>query len=188
MAANLLALSPAEFLQGGAIGAKTVGDDGLGPAMALHGLVDELQRCGLRSLVTKDSSTSPSWSTARRGRASRVDADVDLVETPSPLGVLAQGLHPLLPGLVGEHGPKRRHQSLTVFWQRSIPRSCSRSSTLRSDSGYFTYIITTSRITSGELSNQRNGSGGGLEVLRRGMPKGVGEGVYRPFGGRYTFP
>jgi hypothetical protein len=39
----------------------------------------------------------------------------------------------------------------------SIQRSASRSSTLRSDSGYRTYIITTTRITSGELSKYRNG-------------------------------
>jgi hypothetical protein len=35
----------------------------------------------------------------------------------------------------------------------SIPRSAKRSSTLRSDSGYLTYIITTRRMTSGELLN-----------------------------------
>jgi hypothetical protein len=40
----------------------------------------------------------------------------------------------------------------------------SRSSTFRSDSGYLTYIITTSRITSGEESNQRKGSGGSGEL------------------------
>src|SRR5271167_1585046 len=39
----------------------------------------------------------------------------------------------------------------------SIPRSASRSSTLRSDSGYLTYIITTRRMTSGELLKYRNG-------------------------------
>ena len=54
-------------------------------------------------------------------------------------------------------GPNRFHQSRTVSWQMSMPRSNSRSSTFRSDSGYRTYIITTSRITSGEESNQRNG-------------------------------
>ena len=32
-----------------------------------------------------------------------------------------------------------------------------RSSTLRNDSGYFTYIITTRRMTSGELLKYRNG-------------------------------
>jgi hypothetical protein len=49
-------------------------------------------------------------------------------------------------------GPKRFHQSLTVSWQMSIPGSASKSSTLRSDSGYRTYIMTTRRIASGELS------------------------------------
>jgi len=39
----------------------------------------------------------------------------------------------------------------------SIPRSARRSSTLRSDSGYLTYIITTRRMTSGELLKYRNG-------------------------------
>jgi hypothetical protein len=39
----------------------------------------------------------------------------------------------------------------------SIPRSAKRSSTLRSDSGYLTYIITTRRMTSGDLLKYRNG-------------------------------
>jgi hypothetical protein len=39
----------------------------------------------------------------------------------------------------------------------SIPRSANRSSTLRGDSGYLTYIITTRRMTSGELLKYRNG-------------------------------
>ena len=55
-------------------------------------------------------------------------------------------------------GPNRFNQSRTVSWQMPMPRSNSRSATFRSDSGYFTYIITTSRITSGDGSNQRNGS------------------------------
>ncbi len=54
-------------------------------------------------------------------------------------------------------GPNLFHQSLTVSWQMSIPRSCKRFSTFRSESGNFTYIITTKRITSGDESNQRNG-------------------------------
>jgi len=37
------------------------------------------------------------------------------------------------------------------------PALASRSSTLRSESGYRTYIITTRRITSGELLKYRNG-------------------------------
>ena len=39
----------------------------------------------------------------------------------------------------------------------SIPRSARTSSTLRSDSGYLTYISTTRRMTSGELLKYRNG-------------------------------
>jgi hypothetical protein len=54
-------------------------------------------------------------------------------------------------------GPNRFHQNRTVSWLMSIPRSAKRSSTLRSDSGYLTYNITTRRITSGELLKYRNG-------------------------------
>jgi hypothetical protein len=48
-------------------------------------------------------------------------------------------------------------QNRTVSWLMSIPRSAKRSSTFRSDSGYRTYIITTRRMTSGELLKYRNG-------------------------------
>src|ERR1700734_747955 len=54
-------------------------------------------------------------------------------------------------------GPNRFHQNRTVSWLMSIPRSARRSSTLRNDSGYLTYIITTRRMTSGELLKYRNG-------------------------------
>ena len=47
-------------------------------------------------------------------------------------------------------GPNRFHQNRTVSWQMSMPRSNSKSSTFLSDSGNRTYIMTTSRITSGE--------------------------------------
>ncbi|SCX86704.1 hypothetical protein SAMN05660666_00092 [Novosphingobium aromaticivorans] len=38
-------------------------------------------------------------------------------------------------------GPKLFHHTRTVSWQMSIPRSNSRSSTLRSDNGKRTYIM-----------------------------------------------
>ena len=53
-----------------------------------------------------------------------------------------------------------RAQSRTVSWQMSIPRSNSRSSTFRSDSGNRMYSITTSRMTSGDEFKQPNGLGG----------------------------
>lgn len=65
-------------------------------------------------------------------------------------------------------GPNLFHHWRTVSWLMSIPRSNSRSSTFRSDSGNRTYIITTSRITSGDELYRRNGDGG-LARERRGM-------------------
>src|SRR5271166_4966527 len=64
-------------------------------------------------------------------------------------------------------GPNRFHQNRTVSWLMSIPRSAKRSSTLRSDSGYFTYISTARRIISGELLN----SGTGCSWLKLPQPK-----------------
>ena len=63
-------------------------------------------------------------------------------------------------------GPKRFHRNRTVSWQMSIPRSASRSSTFLSDTGYLTYTITTSRITSGDELKQRNGLAGLAADLR----------------------
>jgi len=56
-------------------------------------------------------------------------------------------------------GPSYRRAKfgLTVPFGLTEPRSASRSSMFCIDSGYFTYIITTRRITSGELSKNRNG-------------------------------
>ena len=48
-------------------------------------------------------------------------------------------------------------QHRTVSSEIAIPRSANKSSTLRNDSGYLTYIITTRRMTSGELLKYRNG-------------------------------
>ena len=74
-----------------------------------------------------------------------------LVQVPAPLRIAAHVRDASLTDLGGEHGPNRFHQNRTVSWLMSIPRSVKRSSTLRSDSGYRTYIITTRRMTSGEL-------------------------------------
>ncbi len=48
----------------------------------------------------------------------------------------------------------------------SMPRSWSRSSTFRRLSGYFTYISTARRITSGDELKQRNGLGDFARDLR----------------------
>ena len=46
-------------------------------------------------------------------------------------------------------GPNLCHQYLTASWLTSMPRSCSKSSTLRRDSGNRTYSITARRMISG---------------------------------------
>ena len=53
--------------------------------------------------------------------------------------------------------PNRFHQRRTVSWLMSTPHLCGRSSTLRSDRGYLTYIITARRMTSGDVLKYRNG-------------------------------
>ena len=57
-------------------------------------------------------------------------------------------------------GPNLFHQNLTVSWQMSMPRSQSKSSTFRRDKGKRTYIITTSRMTSGDELKRLNGLAG----------------------------
>jgi hypothetical protein len=59
--------------------------------------------------------------------------------------------------LGGEHRGKPVPPEPDVSWLMSIPRFAKRSSAFPSDSGYLTYIITTRRMTSGELLKYRNG-------------------------------
>ena len=49
------------------------------------------------------------------------------------------------------------HRARIVSWLMSMPRSCSRSSTFRSESGNRTYIITARRMISGDVLKYRNG-------------------------------
>jgi hypothetical protein len=76
---------------------------------------------------------------------------------PTPLGEAAQTRNPVLSDLCREHRAKPVPPKSDSLMLISIPRSASRSSTLRGDGGYRTYIITTRRITSGELLKYRNG-------------------------------
>ena len=56
-------------------------------------------------------------------------------------------------------GPNLCHQYRTVSWLISTPRSCSRSSTFRSDNGKRTYSITAMRMISGLVLNHLKGLG-----------------------------
>ena len=54
-------------------------------------------------------------------------------------------------------GPNLFHQTRTVSWLISMPRSCRRSSTLWSESGNRTYSITAKRMISGLVLKYLNG-------------------------------
>ena len=87
------------------------------------------------------------------------DLHVHLVKVPSPLRLLANAVDPLSTDLRGEHQaepvPPEAHR-LVANVDATLGN---RSSTVRNDRGYFTKIITTSRITSGDELKQRNGLG-----------------------------
>lgn len=55
------------------------------------------------------------------------------------------------------NGPNRCHQNRMVSWLTSTPRSCSRSSTFRSESGNRKYNITARRMVSGDVLKLRKG-------------------------------
>ena len=86
-----------------------------------------------------------------------VDLYEHLVKVPAPMTKTAHPVHTTPVNLSREHRAKRFHQTRTVSWQMSTPRSDNRSSTFRSDSGYRTYGVTAIRIISGDELKQRNG-------------------------------
>lgn len=85
-----------------------------------------------------------------------VDLHEHLVEMPSPL---ARPHTPIRRFRISAAnvGPNRCHQQRTALWLTSIPRSCSKSSTLRSDSGKRMYIMTARRMISRDVLKYLNG-------------------------------
>ncbi len=81
-----------------------------------------------------------------------VDLDEHFAEVPAPVTKAAHPIHPLAPDVCGKQWPELvpPQPYRLVSWQMSIPRSNSKSSTLRSDSGNRTDIITINQITSGD--------------------------------------
>ena len=150
-AAYFLSISVSQLLHRRTIGAETVRDNDARGAVTLQRFLQELQRRGL---------VPPRGHEGFRHLALRVDrvpevaaftvhAHEDLVQMPTPVGVLAQGLD--RERIVEANiGPNRFTQNRAVSWQMSMPRSKARSSTFRSDKGKRTYSITTIWITSGE--------------------------------------
>ncbi len=90
-----------------------------------------------------------------------VDADVDLFEMPAPLGMLAHGLDALLrsrwrtSARTAPPEPRGPGADVNAAFVQEVPDVPERR-------GYLTYIMTTSRIASGELSNPLRGFDSGL--------------------------
>ena len=81
----------------------------------------------------------------------------DLVQVPLPVRIDRIRLTRFLRISAANIGPNLFHQNRTVSWLISMPRSCRRSSTLRSESGKRTYSITAKRMISGLVLKYLNG-------------------------------
>src|SRR5580704_12754061 len=156
---NLVAIGVADLLHCRGIGAKPVCDDAPRAAIFLHDPLQKLQR---RSLVTlRGDHRLQNLAFVIHSPPEIAELAVDLHKDPSKChrhrGKPRMFATRLFRISAANIGPNRFHQNRTVSWLMSIPRSAKRSSTLRSDSGYLTYIITTRRMTIGELLKYRNG-------------------------------
>ena len=95
-----------------------------------------------------------------------VDLPEHLVQMPAPLRIAAHVRDPLLSDLGGEHRAKPfppEPDGLAADVDPALGQEIS--STLRSDSGYLTYIITTRRMTSGELLKYKLTTGRGAASI-----------------------
>jgi hypothetical protein len=105
VAPRLLTIGGADLLQRCAVGAQSVGDDGLRPAVAPHRFLDEFQR---RCLVTGLGDVGFQHlalvvDCPLEVKHLAIEFDVDLVEMPSPMGELTHLLHPPAADLAGEN-------------------------------------------------------------------------------------
>src|SRR5271165_4143414 len=155
---NLVAFDVADLAHRGGIGGKPVGDDAPRPAIFLHDPLQKLQRRGLVPLRGDHCFQNLAFVIDSPPEIAELAVDLhkDLIQMRAPLGEAVLMRYPPFPDLRREHRakpvPPKSDRRLM-----SIPRSARRSSTLRSESGYLTYIITTRQMTSGELLKYRNG-------------------------------
>jgi hypothetical protein len=86
-----------------------------------------------------------------------IDLDENLVEPPTPVRECPHPVDPFAPDLSGEHWPEPvppEPLGLVADVDAAMAR---RSSRFLSDRGYFTYIMTTSRMISGDELKYPNG-------------------------------
>jgi hypothetical protein len=141
------------------IRAKPIGDDPPRAAVFLHDPPEKLQRRHLVPLRRDHSLQDLAFMVDGAPKVAElaVDPHKDLIQMPAPLRIVAHARDAPFADLGSEHWTKPVPPEADGLVLMSMPRSAKRSSTLRSDSGYLTYIITTRRMTSGELLKYRNG-------------------------------
>jgi hypothetical protein len=99
---------------------------------------------------------------------------------PLPAGISRMRLI-RLPNLISGHRPNLFHYSHIILWRMSIPRSARRSSTLRSESGYWRYVVITRWDHFGQAIKVREGIFHPATVARTdawqflGSPDGLSE-------------
>ena len=158
-ATDLVPIGGANFFHRRGIRTKPVGDDLLRSAVLLHDALEKFQR---RSFVPprgdhRRQDFAFMVDGAPKIAQLAVDLHKHLVQVPAPLRIAAHVRDTSLTNLGGEHRAKPVPPEPDGLVADVVPRSANRSSTLRSDSGYLTYIITTRRMTSGKLLKYRNG-------------------------------
>ena len=157
--ANFVTVGVADLFHRCKIRAKPVSDDALRLATFLYDALHKLERCGLVPLRGDHGFQNLAFVIDSPPKIAELAVDLHkhLIQMPTPLGKRRRCATRFFRISAANIGPNRFHQKRMVSWLMSIPRPARRSSTFRSDSGYRTYIITTRRITSGELLKYRNG-------------------------------
>jgi hypothetical protein len=148
-APHLAIVAATEFLQGPTVGSKPVGQDGLGPTMPLHRFLQELQSCLAIAGLGGDALPRLALMIDRPREGVCV---TPLIFTKASsrcqfrcqCARIASTRLPRISAAI--IGPNRLHQWRTVSWLTSTPRSCSRSSTFRRESGKRMQSITARRM------------------------------------------
>jgi hypothetical protein len=167
-ATDLVPIRDANFIHRRRTGPKTVCDDDPRSAVFLHDPLEKLQRSGLVSIRRDHCLRDVTFVIHRAPEIAElaVDSHEHLIQTPPPLWVAAH-LHDLsLADLSGEY----RAEPVPPEPDGFVTDVDTPLGQERSDSGNRTYIITTRRMTSGELLKYRNGL-----PMARAYHKGLGE-------------
>src|SRR5271167_2670225 len=135
------------------IRAKPVRDDAPRPAIFLHDALEKLHRRSFVSLRGDHRFQDLAFVIDSPPEIAELSVNFhkDLIQMPTPLSEAAHVPYPPLSDLGGEHRTKPVPPKSDGLMADVDPPLGQEILDVRSDSGYLTYIITTRRITSGEL-------------------------------------